>query len=196
MEQSLQECLLGRNPVWWKNFRNWSRFFTNSGGMKCLEHDSQGECKRYKKSPKAVVLNLTAYDSHPGSFEKITVPGPHCPDILIQLFMWGLDISVFSTLLKWVNFAPRVENHWTRTYGTWKCVVRNEPGRIVWVQLLKVQWQFRHYTLSSQLWHKEIRMARDSHNLKNTEIFIWQSIFSVLNQNNTSLLTQRICIRE
>lgn len=196
MEQSLQECLLGRNPVWWKNFRNWSRFFTNSGGMKCLEHDSQGECKRYKKSPKAVVLSLTAYDSHPGSFEKITIPRPHCPDILIQLFMWGLDISVFSTLLKWVNFAPRVENHWTRTYGTWKCVVRNEPGRIVWVQLLKVQWEFRLINYHHSCDIRRFVWQGSHINLKNTEIFIWQSIFSVLNQNNTSLLTQRVSIRE
>lgn len=79
----LQECLLGRNPVWWRNSRNWSRFFTNSGGVKCNGGMAvRGECKRYRKSfclARTVVLNLAAHNSYLRSFEKIAISGHYHP---------------------------------------------------------------------------------------------------------------------
>lgn len=75
-------------------------------------------------------------------------------------------------------------------------MVRNKPGKVIWAQLLKVQCKFRlHFCkLSSQLWYREMYMTRDSHNPKNIKTFLCQSILSILNQKNTSLLTQRVSI--
>lgn len=75
-------------------------------------HGNQGECKRYRKSPtlaKAVVLNLTIYNSQLQSFENVTIPRQLCPEILIQLLIWGSDISVFF-------ISPQVSQLWIQSW--------------------------------------------------------------------------------